>query len=131
ANLYNTQYEGTVIEDAGVIKMDFLGLRTLTIIRDALKLIKQNHGVDIDIDAIPLDDAKTFELFQHGKMVGVFQFEKDHVSPILRSMKPTSFDDLIALNALNRPGPMKYIPEYIKRKHAHQYIVYDLPDMEE
>jgi DNA polymerase-3 subunit alpha len=130
-NLLITQYEGKIIEDAGVIKMDFLGLRTLSIIRDALILIEQNHGVKIDIDTISLDDKKTFELFQKGLTVGIFQFEAGHVPPILRDMKPTQFEDLIALNALNRPGPLAYIPNYVKRKHGKEAIVYDLPEMEE
>lgn len=126
-----TQFEGKIIEDAGVIKMDFLGLKTLTIIRDALILIKQNHGVDINIDNIPFDDKKTFELFQKGATIGIFQFEASHVIPILKDMKPTTIEDLIALNALNRPGPSAYIPNYIKRKHGQEKIVYDLPEMEE
>ncbi len=130
-DLLITQYDGKVIEDAGVIKMDFLGLKTLTIIRDALQLIKENHNIAIDIDTIPLDDPKTFELFQKGATVGIFQFEAEHVPPILRNMKPTAFEDLIALNALNRPGPLAYIPNYINRKHGREKINYDLPVMEE
>ncbi|HWB62969.1 MAG TPA: DNA polymerase III subunit alpha, partial [Chitinophagales bacterium] len=128
---YITQYEGKVIEDAGVIKMDFLGLKTLTIIRDALKLIKQNHGVEIDIDTIPLDDAKTFELYQRGETNATFQFESAGMQKYLKELKPDKFDDLIAMNALYRPGPLAYIPNFIARKHGREAITYDLPEMEE
>ena len=131
SELYVTQYEGTVVEDAGVIKMDFLGLRTLTIIRDALKLIKENHGVEIDIDTIPLDDKKTFELYQHGETNGTFQFESAGMQKYLKDLKPDKFDDLIAMNALYRPGPLAYIPNYIARKHGKEKIVYELAEMEE
>jgi DNA polymerase-3 subunit alpha len=126
-----TQIEGKLIEEAGVLKMDFLGLKTLSIIKNALEMIRQNHGVDIDIDKIPLDDPKTFELFQRGNTVAVFQFEAPHLFPIFRDIKPTVLEDLIALNALNRPGPMQYIPEYVKRKHGRVTITYDLPEMQE
>ena len=126
-----TQYEGSIIEDAGVIKMDFLGLKTLTIIRDALKLIKQNHGVEIDIDTIPLDDPATYELYQRGETNGTFQFESAGMQKYLRDLKPDKFDDLIAMNALYRPGPLEYIPDFISRKHGRQAVTYDLPDMEE
>ena len=105
SDLWVTQIEGSIIEDAGVIKMDFLGLKTLTIIRDALVLIKQNHGVAIDIDAIPLDDEKTFHLYQRGDTIGTFQFESPGMQKYLRELKPDKFDDLIAMNALYRPGP--------------------------
>ena len=131
SELYVTQYEGTVVEDAGVIKMDFLGLRTLTIIRDALKLIKENHGIEIDIDTIPLDDKKTFELYQHGETNGTFQFESAGMQKYLKDLKPDKFDDLIAMNALYRPGPLAYIPNYIARKHGKEKIVYELAEMEE
>lgn len=130
-DLYITQYEGKVIEDAGVIKMDFLGLKTLTIIRDALRLIKQNHGIDIDIDSIPLDDAKTFALYQRGETNGTFQFESVGMQKYLKELRPDKFDDLIAMNALYRPGPLAYIPNFIKRKHGLEPITYDLPEMEE
>jgi DNA polymerase-3 subunit alpha len=130
-DLYLTQYEGKVIEDAGVIKMDFLGLKTLTIIRDALQLIKQNHGIEIDIDAIPLDDKKTFELYQRAETNGTFQFESAGMQKYLKDLKPDKFDDLIAMNALYRPGPIAYIPNYILRKHGKEKISYDLPEMEE
>jgi DNA polymerase III subunit alpha len=126
-----TQYEGSIIEDAGVIKMDFLGLKTLTIIRDALLLIEQNHGVKISIDDIPLDDRKTYELYQRGETNGTFQFESAGMQKYLRDLKPDKFDDLIAMNALYRPGPLEYIPDFIARKHGRQAVTYDLPDMEE
>lgn len=126
-----TQYEGSIIEDAGVIKMDFLGLKTLTIIRDALILIEQNHGVKISIDDIPLDDKKTYELYQRGETNGTFQFESAGMQKYLRDLKPDKFDDLIAMNALYRPGPLEYIPDFISRKHGRQAVTYDLPDMEE
>ncbi|RVT99881.1 DNA polymerase III subunit alpha [Mucilaginibacter limnophilus] len=131
SDLLVTQYDGRVIEDAGVIKMDFLGLKTLTIIKDALRMIKQNHGVEIDIDYIPLDDTRTFELYQRGDTNGTFQFESDGMQMYLRDLKPDKFEDLIAMNALYRPGPIEYIPNFIKRKHGLEPISYDLPDMEE
>ena len=131
STLLITQYDGRVIEDAGVIKMDFLGLKTLTIIRDALKLIKENHGVAIDIDEIPLDDIKTLELYQHGDTNGTFQFESAGMQKHLINLKPDKFADLIAMNALYRPGPIEYIPNFIARKHGRETIAYDLPEMEE
>lgn len=130
-DLLITQYDGKVIEDAGVIKMDFLGLKTLTIIRDALELIKQNKGIEIDIDNIPLDDPKTFELYQRGETNGTFQFESAGMQKHLIDLKPDKFEDLIAMNALYRPGPMQYIPKYISRKHGREQVTYDLPEMEE
>ncbi len=131
SNLLLTQYDGRVIEDAGVIKMDFLGLKTLTIIRDALRMIKSNHGIDIDLDNIPLDDPKTFKLYQRAETNGTFQFESGGMQKYLRDLKPDQFGDLIAMNALYRPGPIEYIPSFIKRKHGQEAIVYDLPEMEE
>jgi len=131
SDLLVTQYDGRVIEDAGVIKMDFLGLKTLTILKDALMLIKQNHDVTIDIDTIPLDDPKTFELYQRGDTNGTFQFESDGMQMYLRELKPDKFEDLIAMNALYRPGPMEYIPNFISRKHGREPITFDLADMEE
>ncbi len=131
SELWVTQIEGSIIEDAGVIKMDFLGLKTLTIIKNALEMIKANHGVTVDIDTIPLDDAKTFELYQRGDTIGTFQFESPGMQKYLRELKPDKFDDLIAMNALYRPGPMAYIPDYVDRKHGRQEISYDLPEMEE
>lgn len=129
--LYITQYDGRVIEDAGVIKMDFLGLKTLTIIRDALKLIKQNYGKELVIDDVPLDDLKTFELYQHGDTNGTFQFESAGMQKHLINLKPDKFADLIAMNALYRPGPIEYIPNFIARKQGREPITYDLPEMEE
>jgi DNA polymerase-3 subunit alpha len=130
-DLLITQYDGRVIEDAGVIKMDFLGLKTLTIMRDALRLIKENHGIDIVIDDIPLDDQKTFELYQRGDTNGTFQFESAGMQKHLINLKPDKFADLIAMNALYRPGPIEYIPNFIARKHGREAITYDLPEMEE
>lgn len=126
-----TQYEGNVIENAGVIKMDFLGLKTLTIIKDALALIKRNYNETIDIDTIPLDDEETYELYQRGDTNGTFQFESAGMQKHLINLKPDKFDDLIAMNALYRPGPIEYIPSYIRRKHGQEPISYDVPDMEE
>jgi DNA polymerase-3 subunit alpha len=131
SDLWVTQIEGSIIEDAGVIKMDFLGLKTLTIIKNALDMIKENHGITIDIDTIPLDDKKTFELYQRGDTVGTFQFESPGMQKYLRELKPDKFADLIAMNALYRPGPMAYIPDYVDRKHGREHITYDLPEMEE
>jgi DNA polymerase-3 subunit alpha len=126
-----TQYEGKVIEDAGVIKMDFLGLKTLTIIKGALELIKQNYNIEIDIDAIPLDDPLTFELYQKGETNGTFQFESPGMQKYLRELHPDKFGDLIAMNALYRPGPIEYIPNFIARKVGREQVAYDLPEMEE
>ncbi|MBI3719737.1 MAG: DNA polymerase III subunit alpha [Sphingobacteriales bacterium] len=131
SDLWVTQIEGNIIEEAGVIKMDFLGLKTLTIIKNALALIKLNYGIDIDIDAIPLDDAKTFQLYQKGETNGTFQFESAGMQKYLRELKPDRFDDLIAMNALYRPGPLAYIPNFIDRKHGKEAITYDVPDMQE
>ncbi len=130
-DLLITQFEGSIIENAGVLKMDFLGLKTLTIIKDALTLIKRNHGVSIDIDYIPLDDEETYMLYQRGDTNGTFQFESPGMQKYLRELKPTVFADLIAMNALYRPGPMEYIPQFVKRKHGEEAIVYDLAEMEE
>ena len=131
SDLLVTQYDGRVIEDAGVIKMDFLGLKTLTILKDALRMIRQNHGIHIDIDYIPLDDKETYELYQRGDTNGTFQFESDGMQMYLRELKPDKFEDLIAMNALYRPGPIEYIPNFINRKHGREPIVFDLADMEE
>jgi DNA polymerase-3 subunit alpha len=131
SELVVTQYEGEIIEKAGVIKMDFLGLKTLTIIRDALALIKENHGIELDINQIPLDDKKTLALYQRGETNGTFQFESPGMQKNLRELKPDKFEDLIAMNALYRPGPMEYIQLFIKRKHGKEQIVYDLPGTEE
>jgi len=129
--LWITQIEGNIIEDAGVIKMDFLGLKTLSILKTALELIKQNHSIEIDLDSIPLDDEKTFHLYQRGETNGTFQFESPGMQKYLRELKPDTFNDLIAMNALYRPGPMSYIPNYIARKHGRETIVYDVDDMKE
>ncbi|MBX2933128.1 MAG: DNA polymerase III subunit alpha [Ferruginibacter sp.] len=131
SELWLTQIEGGSIEEAGVIKMDFLGLRTLSILKTALQLIKQNHNIDIVIDDIPLDDEKTYQLYQQGDTNGTFQFESPGMQKYLRELKPDKFDDLIAMNALFRPGPMAYIPDFIDRKHGKKHVEYDLPDMEE
>lgn len=131
SDLWVTQIEGSVIEDAGVIKMDFLGLKTLSILKTALELIKQNHNVDIDLDNIPLDDEKTFQLYQKGETNATFQFESVGMQKYLRELKPDKFDDLIAMNALYRPGPIAYIPKFIDRKHGREAISYDLDDMKE
>ena len=131
SDLLVTQFEGKIIESAGVIKMDFLGLRNLTILRDALQLIKQNTGEEIDIVAISLEDEKTLELYQKGNTAGTFQFESAGMQKYLKDLKPDRFGDLIAMNALYRPGPLQYIPSYINRKHGREAITYDLPIMEE
>jgi len=131
SELWLTQIEGNTIEEAGVIKMDFLGLKTLSILKTALRLIDQNHGVKIEIDEIPLDDEKTYKLYQQGDTNGTFQFESPGMQKYLRELKPDKFDDLIAMNALYRPGPMAYIPEYIDRKHGKKQVSYDLADMED
>jgi DNA polymerase III subunit alpha len=131
SELWVTQIEGSIIEDAGVIKMDFLGLKTLTIIKNALEMIKVNHDKEIDIEGVPLDDEKTFALYQRGDTIGTFQFESPGMQKYLRELKPDKFADLIAMNALYRPGPMAYIPDYVDRKHGRAEITYDLPEMEE
>ena len=125
-----TQYEGGVIESTGLIKMDFLGLKNLSIIKEALANIKLNHGIDIDIEKIPIDDPKTYELYCKGRTSGTFQFESAGMQKYLIELHPTCFEDLIAMNALYRPGPMDYIPSFINRKHGNEPIVYDIPCME-
>lgn len=125
-----TQYEGSVIEETGLIKMDFLGLKTLSIIKEAVVNIRQHTGVEIDIDTIPIDDATTYQLYSDGRTVGTFQFESAGMQKYLRELQPTTFEDLIAMNALYRPGPMDYIPDFIDRKHGRKPIVYDIPIME-
>ena len=126
-----TQFDNSVAESAGLLKMDFLGLRTLTIIKDAIQFIKQNHGIDIDIDTISLEDKKTYELFQRGETNGVFQYESAGMQKSLKELKPDTFNDLIAMNALYRPGPLAYIPNYINRKHKREEVTYDLDGMNE
>jgi DNA polymerase III subunit alpha len=125
-----TQYEGSVIEEIGLIKMDFLGLKTLSIIKEALSNIKKSKGIDLDIDAIPIDDVKTYELFSKGLTVGTFQFESAGMQKHLINLQPTQFEDLIAMNALYRPGPMQYIPQFVNRKHGREKIEYPFPIME-
>ena len=125
-----TQYDGKYIEEFGLLKMDFLGLKTLTILDDALALIKEDHGVEIDLDALPLDDPDTYRLFQKGDTVSIFQFESSGMREWMRKLKPTSIDDLIAMNALYRPGPMDLIPTYIDRKHGKEPVEYPHPMLE-
>jgi DNA polymerase III subunit alpha len=125
-----TQYDGDHIEKVGMLKMDFLGLKTLAIIKDALKIIKRSKGVDIDMDNIPFDDPLTFELFSQAKTTGIFQFESDGMKKYLKDLKPNRIEDLIAMNALYRPGPMSYIPKFINRKHGREKIEYEVPAME-
>ncbi len=129
--LPTTQYDGRFVEDIGLLKMDFLGLKTLSIIKETLDNIKLSKGIEIDIDNIPWNDEKTFELFSHGETTAIFQFESDGMKKHLRDLKPNRFEDLVAMNALYRPGPMEYIPSYIARKHGKQKVEYDLPMMEE
>jgi len=126
-----TQFDNSVAESAGLLKMDFLGLRTLTIIKDAIRFIKEGRGIDLDIDAIDLNDALTLELFQRGETNGIFQFESPGMQKHLKDLKPDNFTDLIAMNALYRPGPIAYIPNYIARKHGREAITYDLEGMDE
>lgn len=125
-----TQYEGRVIEETGLIKMDFLGLKTLSIIKEAVNNIKQTRGIDIDMEQIPIDDRKTYDLYCQGNTTGTFQFESAGMQKYLRELQPSTFEDLIAMNALYRPGPMDYIPDFIARKHGREPIVYDIPVME-
>ncbi len=128
--LHCTQYEGRVIEETGLIKMDFLGLKTLSIIREALANIRQSLGIEVDIDKIPLNDPATYQLYCDGRTIGTFQFESPGMQKYLRELQPSTFEDLIAMNALYRPGPMQYIPSFIARKHGREPITYDLPCME-
>ena len=125
-----TQYDGHVIESTGLIKMDFLGLKTLSELKEACANIKLTRGIDIDLDHIPIDDAKTYELYQQGRTIGTFQFESAGMQKHLRELRPTVFEDLIAMNALYRPGPMDYIPSFIARKNGREEIKYDIPCME-
>ncbi len=129
-DLYATQYDGSQVESVGLLKMDFLGLKTLSVIKDAIENIRKSRKEEIDIDNLPLDDKKTFELFSNGDTTGIFQFESSGMKRYLRELKPNRFEDLIAMNALYRPGPMEYIPEFIRRKHGHEPINYPLPVME-
>ena len=126
-----TQFDNSVVESAGLLKMDFLGLKTLTLIKDAVRIIKERHGIELDPENFPIDDVKTYELFQRGETVGIFQYESAGMQKYMRELKPTVFADLIAMNALYRPGPLEYIPSFIKRKHGLETITYDLDDMKE
>jgi DNA polymerase-3 subunit alpha len=130
STLLVTQFDGDYIEKVGMLKMDFLGLKTLAIINDAVSNIKLSKGIDLDIEKIPFDDPLTYELFSLGKTTGIFQFESDGMKKYLRELKPNQIEDLIAMNALYRPGPMEYIPRFINRKHGREKIEYDLPAME-
>jgi len=131
SELLVSQFDNSVAEDAGLLKMDFLGLKTLTIIKDACKMIKFLHDVDIDPDEIDLEDEKTYELFQRGDTVGIFQYESTGMQRYMKELVPTKFEDLIAMNALYRPGPLAYIPNFVARKNGKEKIVYDLPEMEQ
>ena len=126
-----SQYEGSYIEDVGMLKMDFLGLRTLSIIKECLRLVKDRFGKDIDIEAIPIDDPQTYALYSRGDTKSVFQFESPGMKEWLQRLHPERFEDLIAMNALYRPGPMDYIPNFVARKRGEEKIAYDLPEMEE
>lgn len=128
--LLTTQYDGHVIEETGLIKMDFLGLSTLSILKETVENIKITRGVEVDLDNIPIDDELTYKLYQEGRTVGTFQFESAGMQKYLRELKPTVFEDLIAMNALYRPGPMDYIPQFIRRKNGQEEIKYDIPCME-
>ena len=130
AELAVTQYDGSHVQAVGLLKMDFLGLKTLSIIRDAIENIRKSKGITIDIDSIPLDDKETYELFSNGETTAIFQFESTGMKRYLKELRPNRFEDLIAMNALYRPGPMQYIPEFIKRKHSDKKVEYTLPVME-
>lgn len=132
SELLVTQFDNSVVEDAGLLKMDFLGLKTLTIIKDAIRIIEKKQGIKIDPDEIPLDDPLTYErIFQKGRTIGIFQYESAGMQKNLKLLEPNTFEDLIAMNALYRPGPMQYIPKFIERKHGREEISYDLEDMKE
>jgi len=126
SEMYCTQFDNSVVESAGLLKMDFLGLKTLTLIKDACRIVKERHGIDLDPDTFPVDDTLTYELFQRGETVGIFQYESPGMQKYMRELKPTVFADLIAMNALYRPGPLEYIPSFIRRKHGHEPITYDI-----
>jgi DNA polymerase-3 subunit alpha len=130
SDLLVTQFDGDYIEKVGMLKMDFLGLKTLSIIKDAVNNVKQSKGVELDLDSISFEDSQTYELFSQGKTTGIFQFESDGMKKYLRELKPNQIEDLIAMNALYRPGPMEYIPRFINRKHGREKIEYDIPAME-
>ena len=127
SDLYVTQFDNAVVEQAGLLKMDFLGLKTLTLIKDTVKIVKAKYGIELDPDNFPINDEKTFDFFKRGDTVGIFQYESPGMQKHLKDLKPTVFEDMIAMNALYRPGPMEYIPSFIKRKHGDEKIIYDLP----
>ncbi|MDF1574547.1 MAG: DNA polymerase III subunit alpha [Bacteroidales bacterium] len=131
SELLVTQFDGHYVEDVGMLKMDFLGLKTLSIIKDAVANIEASRGIEVDIDHLPMDDQRTFELYSRGDTTGLFQFESPGMKKYLKDLRPNRFEDLIAMNALYRPGPMEYIPSFIDRKHGKKKIEYDLPEMEE
>ena len=131
SDLYVTQFDNSVVESAGLLKMDFLGLKTLTLIKDTVKLVKFRHNIDLDPDNFPIDDAKTYELFQRGETIGIFQYESNGMQKYMKELKPTVFGDLIAMNALYRPGPLEYIPSFVRRKNGEEEIKYDLDACEE
>jgi DNA polymerase-3 subunit alpha len=131
SDLYVTQFDNSVVESAGLLKMDFLGLKTLTLIKDTVKLVKYRTGVELDPDTFPIDDVETYELFQRGETVGIFQYESPGMQKYLKDLKPTVFGDLIAMNALYRPGPLEYIPSFVRRKNGEEEITYDLEANEE
>src|SRR5690554_970343 len=131
SDMYCTQFDNAVVESAGLLKMDFLGLKTLTLIKDAVKIVQERHGILLNLDEFPIDDEPTYELFQRGETVGIFQYESAGMQKYMRELKPTVFADLIAMNALYRPGPLEYIPSFIRRKHGIEDITYDLPEMED
>ncbi len=131
SEMFVTQFDNNVVESAGLLKMDFLGLKTLTLIKDTVKIVKALHGKELIPDDFPLDDEKTYELFQRGETIGIFQYESAGMQKHMKDLKPTTFADLIAMNALYRPGPMEYIPLFIMRKHGREAIEYDLPEMED
>jgi len=131
SDLYVTQFDNSVVETAGLLKMDFLGLKTLTLIKDTVKLVKYRNGIDLNPDEFPIDDVKTYELFQRGETVGIFQYESAGMQKYMKELKPTVFPDLIAMNALYRPGPIAYIPSFVKRKNGEEEIIYDLEACEE
>ncbi|MCW4468634.1 DNA polymerase III subunit alpha [Flavobacterium sp. MFBS3-15] len=131
SDLYVTQFDNSVVESAGLLKMDFLGLKTLTLIKDTVKLVKYRFGIELDPDTFPIDDVKTYELFQRGETVGIFQYESPGMQKYMKDLKPTVFGDLIAMNALYRPGPLEYIPSFVRRKNGEEPIAYDLDACEE
>ncbi len=130
SDLLVTQFDGDYIEKVGMLKMDFLGLKTLSIIKDAVQNIRRSRGIELDMEVIPFDDPATYELFSQGRTTGIFQFESDGMKKYLRDLKPNKIEDLIAMNALYRPGPMDYIPSFISRKHGREKITYDIPVMD-